>query len=62
MTSTHDDYDQHAREHAARLLRAEAERMENALTTNPGPLADLRAKAKRGAWFRQAADWLEAPR
>ncbi|MCB9604943.1 MAG: hypothetical protein H6716_00040 [Polyangiaceae bacterium] len=59
MTSTHDDYDQHAREYAAGLLRDEAERMENALPTNP--LADLR-KAKRGAWFRQAADWLEAPR
>ena len=62
MTSTHDDYDQHAREYAAGLLRAEAHAMEEALVTNPGPLADMRAKAKRGAWFRQAADWLVVPR
>ena len=62
MTSTHDDYDQHARRHAAGLLRAEAERMEADIQRGGIPAPDLRAKAKRGAWFRQAADWLVVPR
>jgi len=52
-------YDQAACRRAAELLREEAERMEADIQRGGIPAPDMRAKAKRGAWFRQAADFLE---
>ena len=64
MTSTHDDYDQHAREYAAGLLRVEAERLQTYGAEQARLGMEWRAaKALEDlAALHVAADWLEAPR
>ena len=64
MTSTHDDYDQHAREYAAGLLRAEAEQWKT-LAAERKRLGERRMAElalTTSEWLGFSADWLEAPR
>ena len=60
MTSTHDDYDQHAREYAAGLLRKHGEFM--MARFGPGQATFDLGRFTEGAWACEFADWLEAPR
>lgn len=59
MTSTHDDYDDHARRYAAALLRAAAEDTRNEALDPLCHPAEREALAARTRHWCEAAAWLE---